>query len=213
MLEISKKQKIILIFLGIVAIIGIAYYSYVSSKEENLNVSDTNELQVENQSNEIDEEEAENKESKIKVHISGAVKNEGVYELEEDARIIDVIEKAGGTLEIADMKNVNLASKLEDGMKIYIPKQGEEVTNSNQEVEENIALGNTSKESSKGKININKASKEELDTLPGIGESTAEKIINYRKEHKSFKSIEELKEVKGIGDAKFEEIKDLVDIK
>ena len=213
MLEISKKQKIILIFLGIVAIIGIAYYSYVSSKEENLNVSDTNELQVENQSNEIDEEEAENKESKIKVHISGAVKNEGVYELEEDARIIDAIEKAGGTLEIADMKNVNLASKLEDGMKIYIPKQGEEVTSSNQEVEENIALGNTSKESSKRKININKASKEELDTLPGIGESTAEKIINYRKEHKSFKSIEELKEVKGIGDAKFEEIKDLVDIK
>ena len=213
MLEISKKQKIILIFLGIVAIIGIAYYSYVSSKEENLNVSDTNELQVENQSNEIDEEEAENKESKIKVHISGAVKNEGVYELEGDARIIDAIEKAGGTLEIADMKNVNLASKLEDGMKIYIPKQGEEVTNNNQEVEENIALGNTSKESSKGKININKASKEELDTLPGIGESTAEKIINYRKEHKSFKSIEELKEVKGIGDAKFEEIKDLVDIK
>ena len=213
MLEISKKQKIILIFLGIVAIIGIAYYSYVSSKEENLNVSDTNELQVENQSNEIDEEEAENKESKIKVHISGAVKNEGVYELEEDARIIDAIEKAGGTLEIADMKNVNLASKLEDGMKIYIPKQGEVVTSSNQEVGENIALGNTSKESSKGKININKASKEELDTLPGIGESTAEKIINYRKEHKSFKSIEELKEVKGIGDAKFEEIKDLVDIK
>ena len=176
-------------------------------------MSDTNELQVENQSNEIDEEEAENKESKIKVHISGAVKNEGVYELEEDARIIDAIEKAGGTLEIADMKNVNLASKLEDGMKIYIPKQGEEVTSSNQEVEENIALGNTSKESSKRKININKASKEELDTLPGIGESTAEKIINYRKEHKSFKSIEELKEVKGIGDAKFEEIKDLVDIK
>lgn len=213
MLEISKKQKIILIFLGIVAIIGIAYYSYVSSKEENLNVSDTNELQVENQSNEIDEEEAENKESKIKVHISGAVKNEGVYELEGDARIIDAIEKAGGTLEIADMKNVNLASKLEDGMKIYIPKQGEEVTNSNQEVEENIALENTPKENSKGKININKASKEELDTLPGIGESTAEKIINYRKEHKSFKSIEELKEVKGIGDAKFEEIKDLVDIK
>lgn len=210
MLEISKKQKIILIFLGIVAIIGIAYYSYVSSKEENLNVSNTNELEVENSSNEVDVKAEENK---IKVHISGAVKNEGVYELEGDARIIDAIEKAGGTLEIADMKNVNLASKLEDGMKIYIPKQGEEVTNSNQEVEENIALENTPKENSKGKININKASKEELDTLPGIGESTAEKIINYRKEHKSFKSIEELKEVKGIGDAKFEEIKDFVDIK
>lgn len=219
MKQISKKQKIILIFLGIVAVIGITYYSYTN--EKNMEISQENELEVENETNEtnIDEENSE-KVATIKVHVSGAVKNEGVYELEEDARIADAIEKAGGVLDTANMKNVNLASKLEDGMKIYIPKQGEETLENN--LEENISnqettLGgsgtNSNVENEKGKININKATKEELDTLPGIGESTAQKIIQYREEHGSFKNIEELKEVKGIGDAKYEEIKYLVDIK
>ena len=219
MKQISKKQKIILIFLGIVAVIGITYYSYTN--EKNMEISQENELEVENETNEINvDEENSEKIATIKVHVSGAVKNEGVYELEEDARIADAIEKAGGVSDIANMKNVNLASKLEDGMKIYIPKQGEDVLEN--DLEENInnketTLGrsgtNSNVENEKEKININKATKEELDTLPGIGESTAQKIIQYREEHGSFKNIEELKEVKGIGDAKYEEIKDLVDIK
>ena len=219
MKQISKKQKIILIFLGIVAVIGITYYSYTN--EKNMEISQENELEVENETNETNVDEANSEKIvTIKVHVSGAVKNEGVYELEEDARIADAIEKAGGVSDIANMKNVNLASKLEDGMKIYIPKQGEDVLEN--DLEENInnqetTLGGSGTNSNvgneKGKININKATKEELDTLPGIGESTAQKIIQYREEHGSFKNIEELKEVKGIGDAKYEEIKDLVDIK
>ena len=219
MKQISKKQKIILIFLGIVAVIGITYYSYTN--EKNMEISQENELEVENETNETNVDEANSEKIvTIKVHVSGAVKNEGVYELEEDARIADAIEKAGGVTDIANMKNVNLASKLEDGMKIYIPKQGEDVLEN--DLEENInnketTLGgsgtNSNVENEKEKININKATKEELDTLPGIGESTAQKIIQYREEHGSFKNIEELKEVKGIGDAKYEEIKDLVDIK
>ena len=219
MKQISKKQKIILIFLGIVAVIGITYYSYTN--EKNIEISQENELEVENETNEINvDEENSEKIATIKVHVSGAVKNEGVYELEEDARIADAIEKAGGVTDIANMKNVNLASKLEDGMKIYIPKQGEDVLENNLEENSNnkeTTLGGSGTNSNvgneKGKININKATKEELDTLPGIGESTAQKIIKYREEHGSFKNIEELKEVKGIGDAKYEEIKDLVDIK
>lgn len=219
MKQISKKQKIILIFLGIVAVIGITYYSYTN--EKNIEISQENELEVENETNEINvDEENSEKIATIKVHVSGAVKNEGVYELEEDARIADAIEKAGGVSDIANMKNVNLASKLEDGMKIYIPKQGEDVLENNLEENSNnkeTTLGGSGTNSNvgneKGKININKATKEELDTLPGIGESTAQKIIKYREEHGSFKNIEELKEVKGIGDAKYEEIKDLVDIK
>lgn len=219
MKQISKKQKIILIFLGIIAVIGITYYSYTN--EKNIEISQENELEVENETNEINvDEENSEKIATIKVHVSGAVKNEGVYELEEDARIADAIEKAGGVLDIANMKNVNLASKLEDGMKIYIPKQGEDVLENNLEENSNnkeTTLGGSGTNSNvgneKGKININKATKEELDTLPGIGESTAQKIIKYREEHGSFKNIEELKEVKGIGDAKYEEIKDLVDIK
>lgn len=219
MKQISKKQKIILMFLGIIAVIGITYYSYTN--EKNIEISQENELEVENETNEINvDEENSEKIATIKVHVSGAVKNEGVYELEEDARIADAIEKAGGVSDIANMKNVNLASKLEDGMKIYIPKQGEDVLENNLEENSNnkeTTLGgsgtNSNVENEKGKININKATKEELDTLPGIGESTAQKIIKYREEHGSFKNIEELKEVKGIGDAKYEEIKDLVDIK
>lgn len=219
MKQISKKQKIILMFLGIIAVIGITYYSYTN--EKNIEISQENELEVENETNEINvDEENSEKIATIKVHVSGAVKNEGVYELEEDARIADAIEKAGGVSDIANMKNVNLASKLEDGMKIYIPKQGEDVLENNLEENSNnkeTTLGGSGTNSNvgneKGKININKATKEELDTLPGIGESTAQKIIKYREEHGSFKNIEELKEVKGIGDAKYEEIKDLVDIK
>lgn len=219
MKQISKKQKIILMFLGIIAVIGITYYSYTN--EKNIEISQENELEVENETNEINvDEENSEKIATIKVHVSGAVKNEGVYELEEDARIADAIEKAGGVSDIANMKNVNLVSKLEDGMKIYIPKQGEDVLENNLEENSNnkeTTLGGSGTNSNvgneKGKININKATKEELDTLPGIGESTAQKIIKYREEHGSFKNIEELKEVKGIGDAKYEEIKDLVDIK
>ena len=219
MKQISKKQKIILMFLGIIAVIGITYYSYTN--EKNIEISQENELEVENETNEINvDEENSEKIATIKVHVSGAVKNEGDYELEEDARIADAIEKAGGVTDIANMKNVNLASKLEDGMKIYIPKQGEDVLENNLEENSNnneTTLGGSETNSNvgneKGKININKATKEELDTLPGIGESTAQKIIKYREEHGSFKNIEELKEVKGIGDAKYEEIKDLVDIK
>ncbi len=219
MKQISKKQKIILMFLGIIAVIGITYYSYTN--EKNIEISQENELEVENETNEINvDEENSEKIATIKVHVSGAVKNEGVYELEEDARIADAIEKAGGVSDIANMKNVNLASKLEDGMKIYIPKQGEDVLENNLEENSNnkeTTLGGSGTNSNvgneKGKININKATKEELDTLPGIGESTAQKIIKYREEHGSFKNIEELKEVKGIGDTKYEEIKDLVDIK
>ena len=219
MKQISKKQKIILMFLGIIAVIGITYYSYTN--EKNIEISQENELEVENETNEINvDEENSEKIATIKVHVSGAVKNEGVYELEEDARIADAIEKAGGVTDIANMKNVNLASKLEDGMKIYIPKQGEDVLENNLEENSNnkeTTLGGSGTNSNvgneKGKININKATKEELDTLPGIGESTAQKIIKYREEHGSFKNIEELKEVKGIGDTKYEEIKDLVDIK
>ena len=219
MKQISKKQKIILMFLGIIAVIGITYYSYTN--EKNIEISQENELEVENETNEINvDEENSEKIATIKVHVSGAVKNEGVYELEEDARIADAIEKAGGVTDIANMKNVNLASKLEDGMKIYIPKQGEDVLENNLEENSNnkeTTLGGSGTNSNvgneKGKININKATKEELDTLPGIGESTAQKIIKYREEHGSFKNIEELKEVKGIGDAKYEEIKDLVNIK
>ena len=144
-----------------------------------------------------------------------------MIELEENSRIADAIEKAGGFREDAYTKDVNLAYKLEDGMKIYIPTMEEkENEKANVIVESGIETENNNNSYSNtdegknvnSKVNINTASKEELDTLPGIGPSTAEKIINYRKEKGKFKSIEEIKDVSGIGDSKYENIKDMIEI-
>ena len=213
---INKKQKIVL-FIIIIITLGIAYYTYTIKINDQFNIEEQN-LEVEEnkikESNKIEEET-----TKIVVHVSGAVRNEGIVELKEKSRIADAIEMVGGVTEDAYMKDVNLATILEDGMKIYIPtkekveKQGENINDSVSK-DTNLDIYNNGSNTSKknNKVNINTASKEELDTLPGIGESTANKIINYRKENGKFKTIEEIKEVSGIGDSKFEDIKDLIEV-
>ena len=172
----------------------------------------------------------EEKSKKIIVHISGAVKQEGVVELEEDSRIADAIEKVGGLKENAEIREINLAYKLEDGMKIYIPtkeeiknKESQEVNQENEHVYggtkekssqvSNLQKNSESKETIRNKkVNINKASQEELDSLPGIGPSTADKILEYRKQNGNFKSIEDIKEVSGIGESKFEKIRNMITV-
>lgn len=213
---INKKTKILLIILIAIMAIGISYYAYQNEKESQ-NIIEQQNLEIE----ENKQEESSKETKKIIVHVSGAVQNEGVIELEENSRIADAIEKAGGFREDAYTKDVNLAYKLEDGMKIYIPTMEEkENEKTNVIVESNIETENNNSsysnasdgKNTNSKVNINTASKEELDTLPGIGPSTAEKIINYRKEKGKFKSIEEIKDVSGIGDSKYENIKDMIEI-
>ena len=191
---------------------------------------------VENTVGNLEENEETTKEGteKIIVHVSGAVNKEGIVELEENSRISDAIDKAEGLKENADTKNINLAFKLEDGMKIYIPtieesrEQNEQngqsqnqtlmdetskyVTSSSGVVQEEQTNGQSEQKKNE-KININTATQTELETLPGIGPSISLKIINYREENGKFKSIEEIKEVSGIGDAKYENIKDLICVK
>ena len=209
-----KQKKIILIIILVIALITY-YYLYTKNNTEEINNEN---LEITN--NETQEESKE--EEKIVVHITGAVNKEGIVELQEGARIADAIEKAGGARENADIKNINLATVLEDGMKVHIPTIEETQANKQNE---NINIENnansqiatettniTSNTKTQGKININTATEEELDTLPGIGPSTAAKIIDYRKENGKFKNIEEIKEVSGIGDAKYEKIKDLIGI-
>lgn len=153
-------------------------------------------------------------EGKIIVHITGEVKNTGILVLKEEARIADAIESAGGATEEADLNKINLAYTLKDGQKIYIP---------NKEDEENIAYitegsgnnvsvenGDESEMKEKIKININTASQAELEELPGIGEAIASRIIEHREENGRFNKIEDLLNVKGIGDAKLAEIKEYV---
>ena len=211
---INKKQKILLIIIISIITLGIIYYSQIVKTTEEFDIDEQNLEIVENKTEEKTEDI--DQVAKIIVHVSGAVKQEGIIELEENSRVADAIELAGGVREDAYMKDVNLAELLEDGMKIYIPSK-EEVEN---QKESGNYVGNTNtsnknttdKNDLNSKVNINTATKEELDTLPGIGESTANKIINYREENGKFKSIEEIKEVSGIGDSKFEQIKDLIEI-
>lgn len=223
MTRFNKKQKIIIgIVIVIVAIVAI-YYSY---KQENNFLEQTENLEIENQAKEGAEESEETTEKeKIIVHISGAVQNEGIVELESGSRVADAIEKAGGLKENAYMDEINLAYQLEDGEKIHIPTVEEQKEKENQEskVENESGTGSdgtTSRSSnssinngSQTKININTATEQELDSLPGIGPSTAAKILEYRKEKGKFKTIEEIKEVSGIGESKYEKIKDKITVK
>ena len=158
--------------------------------------------------NKTTEQEAVKDNNIIKVHIDGGVQTPGIIELEKGSRIADAIDKVGGITSNASIKNVNLAYVLQDGEKIHIPSVEEE--NSNLEQIQVISSANTSSEN--GKININKATLAELQKISGIGESTAKKIIEYRNINGKFKKIEELKQITGIGDKKYDIIKEEVTV-
>ncbi len=212
--NLTKKQKIIFIIIIIFMLIVIIFYLYSTLYKYDNNILYTeidNNFITEN----ISEETNSNnliKNSEILVHVSGCVKNNTVVSLPEGSRINDAIEAAGGLTSDADLTNINLAYILEDGEKIYIPKKGEEESQ-NSTVNSEISNTNSSSLKEFSKININKATQTELETIPGIGPSTALKIINYREENGKFKSIEEIKNISGIGDAKYENIKEYVTIK
>jgi competence protein ComEA len=136
------------------------------------------------------------------VYISGAVKQPEVYVLSSDARIRDLIEAAGGFADDADPERINLAQRLSDGQHIHVPRQGETTP-----TEEGNTLGTHSATmNAEGLININSADAAELEELPGIGQSIAQRIIEYRTANGPFKSVEDLQNVKGISSSVFAEI-------
>lgn len=141
----------------------------------------------------------------IMVDVCGAVSEPGVVKLKAGDRIIDAVDAAGGLLPEADRRQVNLARVLEDGEQVYIPETGEIEYTSNREVHQGKSAVN-------GKININTATQSELEALNGIGTVLAERILQYRSEKGKFKTIDELKNVSGIGDKKFEGIKDHISV-
>ena len=211
---LNQKQKTIAIAIMII-VIGIIIWQYFNgSKNSNLNEEILNTIEYSEETT----KESEQKE-KIIVHITGAVKNNGIVKVDENARINDVIDAAGGLTDDADLTNVNLAYIIEDGQKIYIPYKGEEKllekTSNPKEIITDEAGDNVIENNQKektNKININKAGIDTLKTLPGIGEATALKILEYRENQGKYKSIEELKDVSGIGEAKFNTIKDLISV-
>lgn len=150
----------------------------------------------------------------VGVHVKGAVKKPGYYELEYGSRIKDAIEIAGGETTKADLENINLAMKLIDGQEVIVELK-EEATTTPQEIsvadEDNEELMVEDTDSS-GKININTADIDLLCELDGIGESVAGAIIEYRTNNGNFASVNEIKNVKGIGESKFDKIKDRITV-
>ena len=144
----------------------------------------------------------------IVVDVRGAVAKPGVYTLPAGSRVQDALARAGDPLPNAETRSFNLARKVNDGEQIYVPLIGEATA-----VPPAPAKGAPSTAATKtpvGKININTATLEDLDVLPGIGATIAQRIIDYRNQNGAFKQIEDLKKVRGIGDALFGQIKDLV---
>ena len=224
MLEIlSRKQKIIFFIILSIMIGIIIYYIYstlysndycFSSINSNLNTTDLIEPSNNNETNFNINNENPNI-NNIVIYICGAVKENKVVTLKENSRICDAIDAAGGLTSNADLTTINLAYILEDGEKIYIPKKGETIqTDSISSNSQNSSYSNYSSSSiNNNKVNINKATQTELETIPGVGPSTALKIINYREENGKFKNIEDIKNVSGIGDTKYEKIKNYISIK
>lgn len=220
--NLNKKQKIIFIGILIFMIIIIIYYLYSTlnkgnyeSFSDNLDSDLIIESEFENKN--IDENKIEDN-LEILVHVSGCVKNNTVVSLKPNSRIKDAIDAAGGLTKDADLTNINLAYILEDGEKIYIPKKGEEITNYESSHIENINNNkdndsNLSSSLKTQKININKATQAELEIIPGVGPSTALKILEYRKENGKFNSIEDIKNISGIGNAKYEKMKEYITTK
>lgn len=217
MLKIGKIAIFILILL-------FSIYKIIDNKNLNDNIYVVSENEINN--NELIEDNiGENSSEKedidkkvnidevnntITVFVSGEINNPGVVTIESEKRLSDVVEILGGTTENADLNKVNLAMKLEDESHYIIPKIGENV-----EVHSNYTSVDSNEiiqDEKSNLVNINKATIQELDILPGIGEATANKIINYREENGQFKSIDEIKNVNGIGDKKYEEIKSLISV-
>lgn len=186
-MNLTKNQKVgLYVFAIIVLFIGsIKFYSLKKAQDDIVVIKN----------------ETTNK-KEIQVYICGEVKKPGVYKINDDKRIIDLVYLAGGFTDNANLEAVNLATKLKDEDYIKIPPKREN------EVDKGIIDSKDSKD----KININTASMEELKKLPRIGDALAKRIIEYRNKNGPFKRIEDLKNVSGIGDKMFDNIKDLISI-
>lgn len=186
-----RKQLVIPILAVILVIAAIAYESF---SQQSVSLQQTS---GETKSSEATQK---NEGGEIVAYVTGAVNSPGVVELPEGARVMDAVNKCGGLSEAADADSINLAAKVTDGSQIKIPLKNAA----------NTAQGETKDNNAGDKININYADEGELDKLPGVGPAMEKRIIEYRQTQGLFQSIEDLKKVRGIGEAKFTKLKDKI---
>jgi len=205
-----RNKKLIFIFLAALLLV-IGYYNQEGEKVTELDSK--NNLQVLKTGSFPQNDSTEPADRSIVVHLAGAVKYAGVYKLDKNDRLVDLIKAAGGLTENADLTKLNLAKKLFDGQKLIVADKSKnnefkKIGNSNIESTEEIVIGNYSNSKHSSLININQASQSQLEELSGIGPSKAAAIIKYRDENSYFSSKEDLLKISGIGEKTLENIRD-----
>lgn len=210
-MEDKIKDKLIIGL--IIALVALIANNFIDHKEDDFSDSKISLFSSDDEFEETEETKEDSNKTQanetIKVHIAGEINKEGVYEVNNGDRLDDLVKRAGGLTKDANSKKINLAMKLEDQMKIYIPSIYDFEDEPSTTNENTLILDKPSTEIEK--ININKASKEELMTLPNIGEKRAEAIIEYR-ENSPFKKLEDIKNVTGIGEKFYQSLKDLITV-
>ena len=207
-IEKIKEYKIIVICTGLGLLVG---GFFLLKPAPHTPVKETN-LQAEvaavskDSSTEKEEKDESLEQDLITVDVKGAVKSPGIYDLPVGSRVNDAVQKAGGLTEQADSKSLNLAQKVSDEALVYVPAKGEEVAS------EKTGSGAPSSTSKDKKVNLNKASMEELKQVKGLGGKRAQDIIDHRESNGKFKSVDELKKVSGIGAKTIEKLKDYVTV-
>ncbi|WP_410011479.1 helix-hairpin-helix domain-containing protein [Streptococcus sp. KHUD_011] len=210
-IEKIKEYKIIVICTGLGLFIGGFFLlkpaQQTPVKETNLHaeVAAVSKDSVSEKEVRKEENEESLEQNLITVDVKGAVKSPGIYDLPVGSRVNDAVQKAGGLTEQADSKSLNLAQKVSDETLVYVPTKGEEAS-------QQSGSGATSSTSKEKKVNLNKASLEELKQVKGLGGKRAQDIIDHRETNGKFKSVDELKKVSGIGAKTIEKLKDYVTV-
>lgn len=198
--DFMAKYKKILCCVAVFVIAGIFYSLNVMPQNDSNGFTD--EIKISASDDEKDsyrQESVSVEPEKLYVYVCGEVSAPGVYMLLKGDRVVDALEAAGGVTANANIVNLNLAGAVDDGMRIYVP-------------DKSVAVGEEGMENTNGLVNINTATKEQLMTLPGIGQSRAEDIIAYRKSNGRFKTIDELMQVPGIKEGAFSKIKEYITV-
>ncbi len=200
----NKKNKIKIVAVPVLVIAAVLFF-WLNSGSDEIKIDEGNSSAIEEDG--VSQQEVNSTQSHLYVDIGGEVMKPGVYEVSDGTRLFEVIDKAGGLTEDADIDGINRAETVQDGQKIMIGRHGE-----NPDENRDSYSANNVTDSGEGKVNINTADAATLQTIPGIGPSKADRIIEYRESEGKFNEIDDIKNISAIGNKTFESIKEYITV-